>query len=641
MEKLKTTLCERITNQGQVKEMSVNFESMKSDELRVSMVMSMCLIFDITPYCALLQKNKSNVCTGIHKLNDYKSKEFKNEASRLFSKQNKSYEEIWKSWILYNKAIAHSPKDSKNLALSYACRSSLSYSQRKFEECLTDVDRALKLVECTDKIIGKLLCKRLECGLFLGKISIVNESIEKIKSWVDIAKLPDEEVRRYSEKIKKTEKDFHTFPNKYSPNDKKIEEKKILDFPRNKSIPCASSAISLKYDDIFGRYVVANRRIYPGEVIAVEKSYCAVLSEENDFTHCSHCLQFCWSLIPCEYCVNTMYCSEKCKEESWVQYHDILCSELHCYKKLGISNLVLLSFKAVIKAMRQAGSIEKLKLEIEKTDSLDPLKKGFSQDGIFNSESYATFYQLTTNTHKREVEDLFEKALITCQIIFHACVCTELFGKRFSPSWKEINDDSNVLFFGGLILRNMQLIESNAHSHSEERQSIPHVIGHDILPFLSLFNHSCNPNVSRVSSKDGTILFAILPIEEGEQLFDQYSCIHSMQTKEERTSVLKQYHFDCQCSACLNDWPLYENLKSIKDLSPDVDSIMQQNLNDLQEICNFVHSEEFHDKPDLSTKVAKIIDYLAQKVSMPCSEICVAVETLKQLFLINHGAKWS
>jgi hypothetical protein len=43
-------------------------------------------------------------------------------------------------------------------------------------------------------------------------------------------------------------------------------------------------------------------------------------------------------------------------------------------------------------------------------------------------------------------------------------------------------------------------------------------IGATALPFCSLINHSCNPNVSRITTKECTIIFALVPIEKDSQV---------------------------------------------------------------------------------------------------------------------------
>lgn len=63
--------------------------------------------------------------------------------------------------------------------------------------------------------------------------------------------------------------------------------------------------------------------------------------------------------------------------------------------------------------------------------------------------------------------------------------------------------EEDEIFIGGLILRNLQVLQFNAHEifdlikskKSGNRQTVP--IGAALYPTLSMFNHSCNPSIVR------------------------------------------------------------------------------------------------------------------------------------------------
>lgn len=49
--------------------------------------------------------------------------------------------------------------------------------------------------------------------------------------------------------------------------------------------------------------------------------------------------------------------------------------------------------------------------------------------------------------------------------------------------------------------------------------------GSAVYPFCSLLNHSCAPNILRVSTGSRTVLVALRVVEIGEQLFDNYGFV--------------------------------------------------------------------------------------------------------------------
>lgn len=101
-------------------------------------------------------------------------------------------------------------------------------------------------------------------------------------------------------------------------------------------------------------------------------------------------------------------------------------------------------------------------------------------------------------------------------------------------------------------------------------------------PFCSLFNHSCDPNVNFIYSKNNEIIvYAKYPIKEGEQVYMKYymenTSNHNQffltlnkiylqlfrtyfvdfldQPKDERQALLLEaYQFKCDCTPCQENW---------------------------------------------------------------------------------------
>lgn len=143
------------------------------------------------------------------------------------------------------------------------------------------------------------------------------------------------------------------------------------------------------------------------------------------------------------------------------------------------------------------------------------------------------------------------------------------------------------LFIGGLIVRNLQILQFNAHEVSElfvdddTGTSSSEFIGGAVYPTLALFNHSCNPSIVRYCTRvcfpyrvnaftltpfsirthryfKGTTVVtrAIRNIKAGEMIGENYGPLFTQKNKEERQRILnEQYWFSCTCEACSNDWP--------------------------------------------------------------------------------------
>nr|CAI5866862.1 unnamed protein product [Callosobruchus analis] len=179
--------------------------------------------------------------------------------------------------------------------------------------------------------------------------------------------------------------------------------------------------------------------------------------------------------------------------------------------------------------------------------------KEFIEDGIYRSDRYEEIHNLVDNDEKRPVSDLFGRC-VTAAIIYHLMKHTSFF-----------TTEDDVGMFQNLLLRHLQTAPCNFHQIFEMVEAEDTVeIGAGAYSFLSMFNHSCSPNVVRHCYGTVNVLRAIKTIHVGEQLFDNYGYHYAVEPRESRRSSLrKQYFFDCSCEACMQDWPLYPDLPDL------------------------------------------------------------------------------
>ena len=78
----------------------------------------------------------------------------------------------------------------------------------------------------------------------------------------------------------------------------------------------------------------------------------------------------------------------------------------------------------------------------------------------------------------------------------------------------------------------------------------------------SIVNHSCDPNTTSVTTDGDTQMgFATRCISKGEEINQIYQGHYGNTAKADRQKVLKQmFHFDCQCLACIHDYPSADQL---------------------------------------------------------------------------------
>lgn len=304
--------------------------------------------------------------------NSEASKNFKLQADLLVRKEPGVYPTMLEALKLYTKSIALAEKSSLRMALAYANRSSAFYQLDKMEECISDVEQALKLPYPDDRRYN-LIRRKAKCLNRIDKLDL-SEICDEARESIEKMTISDEKKEILEEKI------IHaTKSHKYTHRLKEEPNINLPEFIPHKNIPSASSAVSIAYSQNFGKHLVTNRNINAGEILIVEKPYSAILSPDRYYTNCSHCLVRTWTSIPCETCIYTTYCSEKCRSEAWQEYHDIECPLKGYMMSLNMTDLVSLSLKLVILAVRESGSIKKLKEELKEIDNCNGKAREYNQ----------------------------------------------------------------------------------------------------------------------------------------------------------------------------------------------------------------------------------------------------------------------
>ena len=114
---------------------------------------------------------------------------------------------------------------------------------------------------------------------------------------------------------------------------------------------------------------------------------------------------------------------------------------------------------------------------------------------------------------------------------------------------------------------NLQVMQFNAHEISELQlkdktdAGNSAFIGGGIYPTVAFFNHSCDPGVVRYFNGNVIQLRAIKPIAEGQVIAENYGPIFTQMPKEERQQqLLRQYHFNCMCTPCMENWPTFKEM---------------------------------------------------------------------------------
>lgn len=119
----------------------------------------------------------------------------------------------------------------------------------------------------------------------------------------------------------------------------------------------------------------------------------------------------------------------------------------------------------------------------------------------------------------------------------------------------------------------------------------------------------------------------LTPIHPGDQIFTSYGGVYAHMARFERKQkILQDYFLDCDCSACENDWPTYNEI-----LRDHVGSISKNKQ--LVEKLRPFRERLLANMYDIEA-VKAVLNILYKEVSKhPCEEILHAEQYLKSYYL--------
>ena len=453
----------------------------------------------------------------------------------------------------YTRCVAAAPsEEGSELSLAFANRSACLHHMDKLDACLQDISYAL---HCgyPEELCYKLHFRAGKCLLAQGEIECATNSFDDAKMALTKAQLDAKYMQQWNDDITKALSEcelLHSELNGKSTvtNNAKSTNKSSIKAPKicanNPVYSSLTNICSVEQSAAKGRHIVALRDITPGEIIVVEKPYASVLLPQSWFTHCHNCLRRCIAPIPCLYCRDALFCSVSCRQQAWHTYHEAECGILNIINISGIGKFGFLAMRTVVLA-KKGGLLKML------STNESCVSNGFSSE-------YERIYNLVAHSDDRSAHDLFRRSLMAMFLI----KCLTL--TEFCDSMNE----TEISLVGGHLLHHLQMLPCNAHEISELKldrlavaTSCQEEIGAGIYATLSLFNHSCDPSVTRNFYGTKCVMRAIKTIRKGEEVSDNYGVLYAVHSKEERqTKLHKQYYFDCSCNACCNDWPLYGEL---------------------------------------------------------------------------------
>jgi tetratricopeptide (TPR) repeat protein len=199
-----------------------------------------------------VHKNASTMNITIGPKCDKAAERLRNEGNSKFN-SSKFYEAL----ICYNKSLCNSTQQLANLGLAYANRSAVYLEMKQVDKCLQNIELA------------------------------------RAHGYANEAKLNERQEK--AEKLKEIQsKDPQNDPANFFK----------LSYPPNEKYPSIVDCLKVRENREFGRHVVTNRALNPGDIIAIEEPIFKAIDEGARYERCSNCLKSnLMSFIPCDgYC---------------------------------------------------------------------------------------------------------------------------------------------------------------------------------------------------------------------------------------------------------------------------------------------------------------------------------------------------
>ena len=605
-EKVFATLNKRI-EMLDVVELTRKFKSFATDLERVEFVLNLDASKSISFSEGLFRSNKDA----------QKSEELRAAGNEFFKNGD-----MILALSKYTESLCYATQtDAANcLPLAFANRSAALYRLNKYAEAAADIDLAIKN-NYPLNLRPKILDRKGDCLKAMNNLSLAEdcyrEAFELCKS---------QNQRKLGETLSSKLKLFdHT----KTDSEQTLTQSEIIPtFQRgsNPSYPNLSSSCEVAYDRTKGRHIQALRDIKPGEIILIEKPFASILAPERFLTHCHYCLTCVENPLPCTSCVHSVFCSDKCMINAKKSFHRYECLIMEALEMSGLDKFSRLVTRTIL-----CISASEIKHYVVQKDFAKP-------EGKYNGNDYGAICNLLTNDSKRSVNDLFRRSVIAIYIL-------RIIEKTSYFQGSECFDVK--LHVAALLLNHLQSFPCNAHEISEfvlnrssVVDSVPRELGAGIYATLSLFNHSCNPVVTRNFYKDICIVRAISVISKGSEITDNYGVVFQLHSREERNKYLNpQYFFDCCCSACKEDWPTFaDSLKKLPQwkCSECTYPLKAQQNDTLIHCYNCGKSQNLLAKKTFITEAERIFKkaydlMLLLKPSEASSGICTYLESLNQV----------
>ena len=471
----------------------------------------------------------------------------------------------------YNKAVVFAPNVEDHLSRACSDRAACLLEIGDPALALRDIEQALAIDDYPFEKLFELEERKGQCFVGIKQYENARKSFTKAISLLDDAagflhkKFVERKMQELHAHLKSV---MHLRDESNKEACKYVNMKKLPEIKsRNTSYPALSSKVDVFFNQVKGREIFANSDVSAGDIIGVEKPLVSFLEKEYIKSNCWNCLVTLKAPYGCPLCSAVKFCSKNCLDEALSTYHpsECLLTDLLVNNRIGSW---CLAFRAV--------SSKPLKAHLSSRSN------GLSS--VYCSEDINNLLKLPFPASVKTEEEIKKKTLMA---VFYLILLqmtgyfdTKEQNGKINPSLSSIyqmtgkeNDSSlseDELYIAMLLDR---IIEVTPYCTTEvchfemggladwTTGKVTPVIGKTINPTLALVTHSCYPTAARVCYENKTLLISQKNIKPGEAVTINYSAPFYAAPRADRKHYLySDYVLNCECDACRQDWPLFDNL---------------------------------------------------------------------------------
>lgn len=276
-----------------------------------------------------------------------------------------------------------------------------------------------------------------------------------------------------------------------------------LSYPSHKTVPSIIESLILSVDEKYGRHIITSSNLATGDIIAIVKPFYKSLDKSEVPSRCVNCFKEA-TFISCSTCSSVKFCSVECQGTAWEEFHKFECSSID--EMTDDDGFLMMIERSLFKAIKVFGNVAELRNFLGSNRSSLTV---FDID--FDSEDLEKSLLLACDSLEKALPTPRERVLVD-QLVHHH--------KNLRLLWQTFEErvflTKFILKFIGIMYRNSFTLHWKSDGVQEEE------IGCAIIPFASLLNHSCSPNLYRFCVDDNVVFVARRPIEVNEQLFISY-----------------------------------------------------------------------------------------------------------------------